>query len=89
MFYNIIILCLLLTEEQVDCGAMQVPMLANLVLQETLVGIPDPLRQVAEEDERGHTGTLQHGDVLDLDILALDCGGREGLNVGLKHIVEC
>ena len=63
-------------------------MLSNLVLQIALVGILDPLRQVAEEDERGHMGTLEHGDVLDLDVLALDRRGREGLDHLLHDIVE-
>ena len=63
-------------------------MLADFVLQIALVGILDPLRQVAEEDERGHMGALEHGDVLDLDVLALDSGGREGLDGFLHDIVE-
>ena len=78
----------LFPEEKVDDGAVEVPMLADLVLEVPLVGILDPLRQVAEEDKRGHMGTLEHGDVLDLDILALDSGGRECLDVGLQQVVE-
>ena len=79
---------LFLAEEEVDGRAMQVPVLTDFVLQVALVGILDPLRQVAEEDERGHMGSLEHGDVFDLDILALDCGRREGGDVGLQHVVE-
>ena len=79
---------LFLAEEQVDGRAMHVPVLADFVLQIALVGILDPLRQVAEKDKRGHMGTLEHGDVLDLDVLALDSGGRVGLNGLLQHIVE-
>ena len=75
-------------EEDVDGSAKQVPVLANLVLQVALVGILDPLRQVAEEDERGHVSPLQHGDVLDLDIFSLDSRWREGLDVGLQDVVE-
>ena len=79
---------LFLAEEQIDDGSVQVPILTNLVLEITLVGVPDPLRQVAEEDEGGHMGTLEHGDVLDLDIFSLHSGGRIGLDVGLQHVVE-
>ena len=45
---------LFFAEKQVDGRSVQVPVLANLVLQVALVGVFDPLRQVAEEDERGH-----------------------------------
>ena len=79
---------LLLAEKQVDGCAMQVPVVAYLVLEVALVGVLDPLRQVAEEDEGGHVCALEHGDVLDLDILALDCGWRVGLDIGLQHVVE-
>ena len=67
---------------------MQVPVLAYLVLQVALVGILNPLRQVAEEDERRHMGSLEHGDVLDFDVLALDSRGRVCLNGLLQHVVE-
>ena len=73
--YSFIKKSLFLAEKQVDNGSVQVPVLANLVVEVALVRILDPLRQVAEEDEGGHMGTLEHGDVLDLDILALDSGG--------------
>ena len=78
----------LLAEEEIDDSAVQVPVLPDLVLKIPLVGIFDPLRQVAEEDEGGHVCTLEHGDVLDFDILALDGGRRIGLDVGLKRVVE-
>ena len=80
--------CLLLAEEQVDYRAVQVPVLAYLVLQVALVGVLDPLRQIAEEDECGHMGALEHRDVLDLDIFALDGRWWEGLDVGLQQVVE-
>ena len=67
---------------------MQVPVLSNLVLDIPLVGVLDPLREVAEEDECGHVCSLQHGDVLDLDIFSLHSGGRIGLDIGLQHVVE-
>ena len=67
---------------------MQVPVLAYLVLQVALVGILDPLRQVTEEDERGNMGALEHGEVFNFHILALDGGGRERLDGGLQHVVE-
>ena len=79
---------LLLAEEQVDGRAVQVPVLADLVLEIALVRVLDPLRQVAEEDERGNVGALEHRDVLDLDVLALDGGRRERLDGGLHHVVE-
>ena len=67
---------------------MQVPILAYLVLQETLVGIFDPLRQVAEEDKRWHMRTLEHGDIFNLHILTFYGRGRERLDEFLHHIVE-
>ena len=79
---------LLLPEEEVDGRAVQVPVLAYLVLEVTLVGILDPLRQVAEEDKRGNMGALEHRYVLDLDVLALNSGRREGLDGFLHDIVE-
>ena len=79
---------LFLAEEQVDGCSMQVPVLAYLVFEIALVGILDPLRQVAEEDERGDIGTLEHCDVLDFDIFALDRRRREGRDVGLQRVVQ-
>jgi len=67
---------------------VQVPLLAYFVLEIALVGVLDPLWQVAEEDKRGHIGALEHGDVLDLDVLALDGGWRIGLDGSLHHVVE-
>ena len=67
---------------------MQVPVFADLVFKISLVGVPDPLGQVAEEDERGHVCALEHRDVLDLYILALDRWWREGGDVGLQDVVE-
>ena len=77
-----------LSKEEVDGCSMQVPMLPDLVLEVSLVGILDPLRQVAEEDERGYMGALEHGDVLDFHIFSLDCRWREGGDVGLQDVVE-
>ena len=79
---------LFLAEEQVDDSSVQVPVLPDLVLEVALVGVLDPLRQVAEEDEGGHMGTLKHGDVFDFDIFALDSGRRVGLDGLLQHVVE-
>ena len=87
MLYNIK-LGLFFAEEQIDGCSVQIPVLTNLVLQVALVRILDPLREVAEEDERGYMRSLEHGDVLDLDVLALHCGRRERLNGGLHHVVE-
>ena len=77
-----------LSKEEVDGCSMQVPMLPDLVLEVSLVGILDPLRQVAEEDERGDIGTLEHCDVLDFDIFPLDGRRREGRDVGLQRVVQ-
>ena len=89
MFYNIFMLqASLLPEEQVDGCAMQIPVLANLVFQIAFVGILDPLRQVAEEDERGNLCSLEHGDILDFHILALDGRGRKRLDGGLQDVVQ-
>ena len=79
---------LFLTEEQVDGCSVQVPVLAYLVLKVALVGVSNPLRQVAEEDERGHIGALEHGDVLDFDIFPLDGRRRECRDVGLQRVVQ-
>ena len=65
---------LLLAEVKVDRCATEIPFLANLVLKIALVRILNPLWQVTEEDKRWHSCLLEHGDVLNLDVLAL--GGR-------------
>ena len=46
---------LLLADENLDGRPVEIPVLAQLILQESAVRLLDPLRQVAEEGERGHT----------------------------------
>ena len=45
---------------------MEVPFFAYLVLKEAAVRLLHPLRQVAEEYERGNHGILEHSDVFNL-----------------------
>ena len=62
---------LLLTDVDVDWRTGEVPALADLVLEEALVGLLHILRQVGKEDERGYACAGQLHAVLDLDVLAL------------------
>ena len=66
---------LFLAEEKINYCSVKVPVLANLVLQVALVGVLDPLRQVAEEDERGHVGALSMVMYLILIYFPLTAGG--------------
>ena len=62
---------LFLTNEDVDRCAAEIPLLPDLVLKETLVGILNVLRQVCKEYECGYLRTLQLCAVLYLDVLTL------------------
>ena len=75
---------LLLADENLDGRPVEIPVLAQLILQESAVRFLDPLRQVAEEGERGHTARRKLGDILDLDVLSLP-GGRRRLFDDRKH----
>ena len=74
---------LFFAHEEGDVGAVEVPVVADLVLEEAAVGLFDPLGQVAEEDEGGYDGVFEHGDVFYLDVFAFVGGGR-----GLCYDVE-
>ena len=62
---------LLLTDVDVHRGTGEVPALADLVLEEALVGLLHILRQVGEEHERGYAGARELHAVLDLDVFTL------------------
>ena len=53
----------------------EVELRAKLVLEESLVWIPDVLRKIAEERKRRRT-CRKLGYVLDLDVLTLPCRWR-------------
>jgi len=72
---------LLLAHEDIDGRSREVPLLANLVLKITTIGLLDPLRQVAEEGERGDIRGRYHN----LRILFVGCC-RGGLELG--HILN-
>ena len=57
--------------KHVDGGAGEVPVLAYLVLEITLVRLFHPLRQVAEEHKGGGDGILELGYVFDFDKFTL------------------
>ena len=63
---------LLLAHEDIDGRSREVPLLANLVLKITTIGLLDPLRQVAEEHKTWNLCIWQLHTELNLDILALD-----------------
>ena len=46
---------LLLADKNLDGRPVEIPVLAQLILQESAVRLLNPLRQVAEEGERGYT----------------------------------
>lgn len=71
-----------------DGGAGEVPLLADLVLEVAAVGLLDPLRKVAEEDEGGYLRALEHGYVFYLDVLALVRGWRIGADDLEQVVVE-
>ena len=69
-----VLLCvymLLLSYIYINRCAGEVPALAYLVFEETLVGFLHILRQVGEEHERGHARVGQLHAILDFDVLAL------------------
>ena len=64
---------------------MEIPFLADFILQEAAVRLLHPLGEIAEEYERRHYGILKHRDILDLHKFALIA--RRGSNGHLlKHI---
>ena len=79
---------LFLAHEYVDGGAVEVPFFSDFVLEVAAVGLFDPLRQVAEENEGGYLGSLEHGDIFDFDEFAFVAWGRIGrddfLHVGVE-----
>lgn len=79
---------LLLSDEDVDGCAGEVPSFADLVFEEAFVGFLDVLGQVGEEHERWDAGVGQLHAVLDFDVLALDAGGRRCLDDGEHLLVE-
>lgn len=64
---------------------MEVPLRANLVLQETPVGLLYPLGQIAEKHECRNYRILEHRDIFYLYEFTLVGGGR-GDGDFLKHI---
>ena len=62
-------------------------MLADLILEEALVRLLDPLGEVRKESEARYGGGELH-DVLDLDVLALRGRRRCGLDDGEHDLVE-
>ena len=79
---------LFLPDKDADWGAGEVPVGANLVFEEAIVGLLDILGQVGIEDEGGHLGVGHLGTVFYLDELALDGWGRVGLYQGQEDLVE-
>ena len=79
---------LLLTNKDIDRCTGEGPVLPDLVLQKALIGILDPLRQVAEKDERGYATRRKLGNILDLDILSFTCGRGIVLNDRQHHLVQ-
>ena len=70
-----------------DGAAFKVEVLAELVLQEALVGVLHPLRQVAEESKLGSArGQLRH--IFDLDVFTLPCRRRVVLDFRQHGVVE-
>ena len=63
---------LLLTDEDIDGSAGEIPAFPYLVLQKTLIRLLDVLRQVAVEDEGRDARVAYLGTILYLDVLALD-----------------
>ena len=62
-------------------------MRSYLVLEETFVGLLDPLREVGKEGKARH-GSGELHDVLNLDILTLGGWRRSGLDDGQHDLVE-
>ena len=62
-------------------------MLADLILEESLVRLLDPLGEVRKESEARYSGGELH-DVLDLDVLTLDGGRRSSFDDRKHDLVE-
>ena len=76
---------LLVAHEDGYRSAVEIPLLAYLVFQETSIGFLHPLRQVAEKDECRYDGVFQHRDVFDFYEFSLVAGRRSHGDL-LKHI---
>lgn len=63
-------------------------MLADFVLQVATIWLLNPLRQVAEEDERRHVRAFEHGDVFDFDEFAFVAWRRICVDVLAQLCVE-
>ena len=59
----------LLAYENIDRSSGEIPVLANLILQETLIRILYPLGQITEESEAWNAYCRQLGNIFDLDIV--------------------
>lgn len=71
-----------------DGCAVEIPVVADLVLQEAAVGVFYPLGQVAEEDKGGDLCAFQLGYVLDFDVFAFVGGWRCLRNYFEHYLVE-
>ena len=58
-----------------------------LILEETFIGLLDPLREVGKEGKARHRCRELH-DILDLDVLTLGCRWRCSLDDGEHDLVE-
>ena len=76
---------LLRPEIQLHGDAGEIPLLADLVLQEAAVRLLDILRQVDEEGELRRGRRQLHG-VFDTDVFAFGRGRRRLLDLSLIHI---
>ena len=79
---------LFLADEDVNWSSGEVPALANLVLEEALIGFLDVLRQVGVENKRGDARVGKLGTILDLDVLALHGGWGIGFDEGKHLLIE-
>jgi hypothetical protein len=71
---------LLLSDEHVDGTTRQLPVLANLVLEEALVGFLHILWQIGIEHEGWNLRVRHLRAILNLDVLSFDGGWRIGLD---------
>lgn len=72
-----------IAEVKFDRRTGELPVLANFVFEVTTIRLFDPLRKVAEEYKRRHARILEHGDVLDFDVLTFVGWRRIGSDIFL------
>ena len=65
----------LLADENVDRAAGEVPALANLVFEETLVRVAYVLREIGVKHESRDLRVTNLGAILDFDVFSFDRGG--------------